>query len=157
MANVGIFYGSTKGATKVVCEYVAKKLNAKLIDIKSVDDASSFEEFDTIILATSSYGFGELQGDWLDKIDILYDVNFDGKNVAFIGLGGLKRHTDSFCSSLVDFLPKIKHATIIGSSEVGEYKVENSMALINGKFIGLCVDFSDENWQKRADEFIKSL
>lgn len=155
---IGVFYGSTKGATKSVAEYVAKSLNANAIDIANVENASEFDKFDTIILATSSYGFGELQDDWREKISLLDDVDFSGKKVALIGVGGLARHADSFCSSLVEFLPKIKAAKRVGSSELDGYEIENSSAFINDKFIGFCIDFKgDENWQERAKKWCDNL
>lgn len=32
--NIAIFYGSTKGATKSVCELIASELKAEIFDIK---------------------------------------------------------------------------------------------------------------------------
>lgn len=111
-----------------------------------------------MILASSSYGFGELQDDWLNSIGLLDDVNFEGKKVALVGVGNQTRHGDSFCSSIVEFLPKIKSAKKIGASEVGGYKFINSASYINGKFIGLCVDFKgDENWEQRVKNWCENL
>ncbi|MSN96780.1 flavodoxin [Campylobacter sp. FMV-PI01] len=155
---VGIFYGSSKGSTRDVANFIGNELDAKIFNIKDVKSVDEFSKFSTLIFASSSYGFGELQEDWLEKINLLDGVKFSDKKVALIGVGGLARHADSFCSSLVEFLPKIKAATRVGSSDLDGYEIQNSSAFINGKFIGLCVDFKgDENWQKRAKKWCENL
>ena len=39
--------------------------------------------FDNIILASPTYGMGELQDDWASVIDEVADMDFSGKVVAF--------------------------------------------------------------------------
>ena len=115
--SVGIFYGSKQGATKAVCEFVASELDAKIFDIKDTK-TEEIEKFDVVILASSSYGFGELQDNWKEKIHSLLKVDFKDKKVALIGVGNQERHQDSFCSSLVDFLPFLKKTNLIGFDAV---------------------------------------
>lgn len=155
--NIGIFYGSKQGATKAVCEFISKELDCEIFDIKDTK-IEKISQFDLVILASSSYAFGELEESWQDKINELKNIKFDGKKVALIGVGNLQRHQDSFCSAIVDFLPYIKAANLIGSDDLNGYSFKNSSAFINGKFIGLCVDFKgDENWQKRAKNWCENL
>ncbi|NLK66568.1 MAG: flavodoxin [Campylobacteraceae bacterium] len=156
--SIGLFYGSTNGGAKSVATLVANELGAEVFDVKEVKSADEFAKFDTLVLASSTYGLGEMQDDWLNALDLLDDVNFVGKKVALVGVGNQARHGDSFCSSIVDFLPKVKGASLIGSSELDGYKFDYSAAFINGKFIGLCVDFKgDENWEARAKAWCDRL
>lgn len=157
MEKIGIFYGSSGGNTKEVSEFIAEKLGAEVTNIKDAK-IEDFDKFTKFIFATSSYGFGELQDDWFEKIELLDEVDFKEKTVALVGVGGLARHADSFCSSLVDFLPRIKGANLVGQSDLDGYKIKKSSAFINGKFIGLCVDFKgDKNWQSRVEKWCESV
>ena len=66
--SIGIFYASAKGHTKAACEYLAGKVSgAQLIDVKDAK-AEDFAKFDVIIVAAPSYGDGELQADWVEKL-----------------------------------------------------------------------------------------
>lgn len=155
---IGIFYGSKNGATKSVCELIANELGAEIFCIKDVKNSNEFEKFDTLIFASANYAFGQLQDDWTNKIELLNSVNFKGKKVGLVGVGNQERHPDSFCSNLVDFLPKIKAAKKIGVSPKDGYKFDESASFINGKFIGLCVDFKgDTKWQERTKNWCKNL
>ncbi|PSM52735.1 flavodoxin [Campylobacter blaseri] len=157
MEKIAIFFGSSSGNTKEVSEFIAKKLDADIFDIKDAKVAD-FDKYTKFILATSSYGFGDLQDDWFENLELLDEINFKEKTVALVGIGGLARHADSFCSALVDFLPKIKGVNFIGQTELDGYEIKKSSAFINGKFIGLCVDFKgDKNWQTRVEKWCKSV
>src|SRR3712207_7300726 len=86
MKTVGIFYGTTGGKTKEVIDIVA----AKLGDVKVIDVANGIGElssFDNIILASPTYGMGDLQDDWAGCYDELTGMDFSGKVVALIGVG----------------------------------------------------------------------
>lgn len=155
---VAIFYASKNGATKEVANLIKTELGAEIFCIKDVKNTHEFEKFETLIFASSNYGFGQLNDDWLEKIDLLNGVNFDNKKVALVGVGNQERHPKSFCSNLVDFLPKIKAAKKIGMSEKNGYEFDESAAFINGKFIGLCVDFKgDLHWQNRVKSWCENL
>lgn len=155
---IGIFYATGKGDTKKACEYLGEKLNAKVIAVKDVASASEFEGFDLLILASSSYGFGDLHDDWSQKLNLLREANLKGKKVAIIGVGNQARHADSFCGGVVEFLPCIKGSILLGSSDQNGYKFDNSSAFINGKFIGLMLDTKgDSEYEKRIDEWARAI
>ena len=74
MNTVGIFYGTTGGKTKEVVDIIASQLgDAQVFDV--ADGIDAIEMFDNIILASPTYGAGELQDDWASVIDELADVD----------------------------------------------------------------------------------
>lgn len=155
--KTAIFYATGKGDTKKVAEYIGAKLNADLIEVKDANK-DDFEKYDFLILASSSYGYGELHGDWVEKLSELKSANLKGKKVALVGVGNQQRHADSFCGGIVDFLGAIKTADIIGQSDQDGYKFEKSQAFINGKFIGLVLDTKgDSEYEKRIDKWLDSV
>ncbi|CZE48009.1 flavodoxin domain-containing protein [Campylobacter geochelonis] len=150
MNDLAIFYGSTSGATQEVCELIANNLSADIYDVKCAN-TEDFKRYNKFIFASSTYGDGALQDDWAEKINLLDEIDFHGKTVALVSIGNQERHAENFCSSIVDFLPKIKGANLVGQSELDGYKFEKSSAFINDKFIGLCVDFKgDSKWKSRV-------
>lgn len=82
---IGIFYGSSTGNTKDVAAKLQSEIGGDLHNITDVD-ADSFGGYDGIVLATSTWGAGDLQDDWEDFLPNLDDVDFSGKKVAILGL-----------------------------------------------------------------------
>ena len=95
MAKIGIFYASGKGDTKKACEYLAGKIGGELIAVKEAN-GEDFEKYDVLILASPSYDFAELHGDWKAKLGALKSASLSGKLVALVGVGNQERHPDSF-------------------------------------------------------------
>ena len=89
--SIGIFYASAKGHTKAACEYLAGKVSgAQLIDVKDAK-AEDFAKFDVIIVAAPSYGDGELQADWVEKLPLL-KAGCKGKKAAILAVGNQANH-----------------------------------------------------------------
>ena len=154
--SIGIFYASAKGHTKAACEYLAGKVSgAQLIDVKDAKAAEDFAKFDVIIVAAPSYGDGELQADWVEKLPLL-KAGCKGKKAAILAVGNQTNHPQTLFSGAVDFLPYLKDAQIFGASDVDGYKFNHSAFFINGKFAGLALDVKgDENYSKRIDKWVE--
>ena len=86
--SVGIFYTTTKGHTKSACEYLSGKIGANLVDVKSAG-AEDFAKFDVIIVAAPSYGDGEIQSDWAEKLPLL-KAGSKGKKATIVAIGRLR-------------------------------------------------------------------
>ena len=156
--KVGIFYATGKGDTQKACEYIAGKLGAEIYAVKDVKEGSEFEKFDLLILASSSYGFGALHDDWKAKLETLKEADVKGKKTALVGVGNQARHADNFCGGVVEFLPCIKGAALIGATEKDGYVFDYSSAFINGKFIGLALDTKgDKEYEKRIDKWVGEI
>lgn len=147
MGKTAIFYGSTEGNT----ENVAYKLKDLLgdVDIYNVDSASAddIQKYDNVIFGASTWEIGELQEDWETFIDVLDDVDFAGKTVAFFGTGDADGYPDTFVDALGIIYERIKEsgAKFIGAVETDDYTFDDSRALVDGKFIGLPIDEDNES------------
>lgn len=151
-----VFYATAKGDTKAVCEYLAKISNMEIFNIEDTK-TSKISEYDFIILASSTYGDGELAPAWAKKLNELNKINFKDKKVALIGVGNAARHSDHFAESINHFIDKIQDATLVGESQ-SEYKFNASKAFKDGKFIGLVLDTKgDSEYQKKIDKWVDDL
>ena len=156
MANL-LVYATKGGDTKVVAEYIAEKLDFKAIEAKDLtsDDLTNSQ---SLILAVSTHGDGQIHAKFDDKLDLLNSTDLNGKKVALVGVGNQERHPDDFCSGLAAFLPVLKKVNLVGLWGAEGYKFNYSRAFINGKFLGLTIDFKgDSAWQARADKWIETV
>lgn len=157
MAKVGIVYGSNAGDTKVVAEYISQSFDSEVIDAKDLT-IDFLTKYDKLIFAASTHGHGELQKDFKAKLDIIAEAEFIGKILALVGVGGQVKHPTTFLDGLVEFLPLIRGAKLVGATDIDGYAFKNSLSFINGKFIGLAIDYkNDKDWQARADKWIESI
>ncbi len=64
MKRTGIFYGSQTGNTAAAARLIADELGIPPSDVRDIASASTDEvmAFDSLILGTSTWGTGELQG-----------------------------------------------------------------------------------------------
>ncbi|MEE3693694.1 flavodoxin domain-containing protein [Campylobacter sp. CLAX-22107-21] len=157
MAKVGIVYGSNAGDTKVVAEYIGQSFDSEVIDAKDLT-IDFLTKYDKLIFTASTHGHGELQKDFKAKLDIINEADFGGKTLALVGVGGQVKHPTTFLDGLVEFLPLIRGARLVGATDIDGYAFKNSLSFINGKFIGLAIDYkNDKDWQTRADKWIESI
>lgn len=143
MEKIGIFYGSTTGRTQEIAEAVAEKLgNCDLVDVSnaSKDDLS---KYNNLILASSTYGDGDLQSDWEDFAGNLSPDDFSGKIVAILGLGDQDGYSDTFCDSIGLLAQLAQKATIIGRTKNENYDFSESKSVSGDEFLGLAID--DDN------------
>ena len=73
MKKIGIFYGSTTGTTESVAEQIASHLGVGSSEVYNVGntDAKVAEEYELLILGSSTWGSGELQDDWYDFLEFI--------------------------------------------------------------------------------------
>ena len=126
MAKIKIIYGSAGGNTEMVCEKVAgifgekadaggkkihkvEMLKAKLTDPAKLGVGGEHGDFDLLILASPTYGHGQLE-QYFDKfLQGLAAVELKDRNCAIIGLGDPKYDSDYHIESakfIMDFLKK---------------------------------------------------
>ena len=159
MAQIGVVFGSNDGtgAASVAAKYIADKLGADIINATELENTfiSSHEK---LIFVASTHKVGELQKDFRAKLEVVANADFSGKTLALVGLGGTEKHAETFCDGLVEFLPLIRGAKLVGAYDDGGYAYKHSLAFINGKFIGLVLDVkADTNWQARTDAWLASV
>ena len=152
--STGIFYGSSTGNTKDVSIKLHEALGGDLHNITDVD-ADTISGYDFIVLATSTWGAGDLQDDWEDFFPNLDDVDFSGKKVAIMGLGDQENYGDTFVDGMAILAEKVeeKGGQIVGHTPIEGYSYDNSEAEKDGSFIGLVID--EDNQSDATDERVK--
>ncbi|PAF53419.1 flavodoxin [Helicobacter sp. 13S00482-2] len=161
MKKVGIFYGSDSGNTQTICEKIADKLgkeNTELIDVAKASK-DQLLGFDNLILASSTYGSGDLQTDWEDFIGSLDEADFSGKTVALVGLGDQDTYSDTFCDALYHLYDKAKGGKLIGQTSTDGYTFDDSKGVDGGKFVGLAIDEDnqDDMTDSRIDAWVSQI
>ena len=134
MKKVGIFYGSTTGATEGVAETIASRLGVANEDIHN---------------------------DWNDFLDKLKAKKLSGKTVAIFGCGDSASFGGSFCSAIGIIYNELQGSgcQFAGSVDTDGYSYDSSEACVDGQFVGLPLDESNESDQtdKRIDTWISGL
>ena len=155
MAKIGIFYGSTTG----VCEDVANKIAEQLGDADVYNIAGNEDklgDYDVLILGTSTWGFGELQADWIDSVDALGSLDLNGNKVAFFGTGDQSSFGDTFIDGIALLNDEIEKtgATVVGHTSTDGYDFSESKAVVDSEFLGLAID--EVNQSDLTDERIEA-
>jgi len=156
MGKTGIFYASKSGVTEAFAKQLAEQLGADLHNMKSTN-VDVIAGYNNVILMASSYFFGALMEDWGSKVKLLHTVDFNGKNVAIVGVGNQERHPDSFCSGTADFYDKLRFsgARFVGDVCACGYTFTFSRMQYGGRMLGLCLDKADPKVQEKIDEWLK--
>jgi len=159
MKKTGIFYGSTTGVTESLAEQIASKLGIGKEDMHNVGsvDAKTAEDYELLILGSSTWGAGDLQDDWYDFIDNLVNCNLTGKTVAIFGCGDADSYGDTFCDAVGAIYEKLQESgcTFTGSVSTDGYSYDASTAEVNdGEFVGLLID--DCNQSDLTEERIQN-
>lgn len=105
MALAKIVFASMTGNTEEIADIVADKLRDLGLDV-DVDecttvDASDFLEADIAIVATYTYGDGELPDEIMDFYEDLADLDLSDKIYGVVGSGDT--FYDEFCKAVDDF------------------------------------------------------
>ncbi len=159
MKRTAIYYGSTTGTTKEISDMIGEKLGADIYNV--ADGFDSIENYGNLIFASSTWGYGELQDDWIGALDELANVDLNGKKVAFLGTGD----SASFESTFVDAIGIIYDAIVdSGASFVGQidkegYEYSGSTGERDGKLLGLAIDQINEEdkTEERISNWIEIL
>ena len=108
-------------------------------------------ELRSLILGTSTWGDGELQDDWYDGIKVLKNANLSGKTIALFGCGDSESYSDTFCDGMGILFEDLKDSgcTFVGAVSDSDYTYASSVAVADGKFVGLALD--DVNESDRTD------
>lgn len=161
--KIGIIYGSSSGTTQSVAETIAKKLQGREVTVMDVAQATpeKIVGFDTLLLGTSTWGWGELQDDWDAFLPKLRTANLSGKIVALFGLGDSASYPDTFVDGMGIIYDALSSTgcTVKGQMKNEGYSFSSSNALRGDTFVGLPLDDTNENklTSPRIDDWIKSI
>lgn len=143
---IGIIYGSSMGNTEEVAKFISEKIGLEN-EVLNISDTSAdtINGFDKLILATSTWGSGDLQDDW-DAFDFS-GLSLSGKVVAVFGLGDSQSYSDEFCNGMAKLYDAAvaAGANVVGSVSTDGYEFDGSEAVRDGKFVGLPLDAENES------------
>ena len=155
MKKIAIFYGSSMGNTKAVAKDLSTKLDADIFDVAH-SPKDKLSKYDNVIFGTSTWGFGDLQDDWEDFINVLEAADLSNKVVAVFGFGDGSSYPDTFVDGIgtIYNVVKDKASKVIGQTETDSYDYDASTAEVDGKFVGLPLD--DENQSDLTDSRVEA-
>lgn len=143
MNKIGIFYGSTTGTTAHVAMEIAHKLNIEEMDVHDVSktEPSVVDDYDLLIMGTSTWGDGDMQEDWYDFLAGLEPLDLSSKCFAVFGCGD-ETMKETFCSGVGKLYQKVLETGAKPGGEFNEfgYNFSHSGADIDGKVVGLVLD-----------------
>jgi len=168
MKKIGLFYGPLGGSTEKVAKKVAAALGNENVELIPVKDAkaSDVDKFENIIYGMSTIGketweSDKSANDWDVFLPEVEKVDYSNKVIAMFGLGDQITYDLHFVDALGVVANKIipKGAKIIGSVETEGYEFRESLALVDGKFIGLPVneDFEPELTDERINNWVDKI
>ncbi|WP_417332667.1 flavodoxin [Halarcobacter sp.] len=155
METIGLFFGSDTGTTEDIVEKI-KNAFSKEIEVHNIADSSKedIEKYDKLILASPTWGSGDLQADWEDFENNLQEIDFSSKTIALVGLGDQESYSDTFCNSLSHLYAHVKAGNVVGKTSTDGYHYDESESVVDGKFVGLAID--DVNQDELTDERIEA-
>jgi flavodoxin I len=157
MRQIGIFFGTDSGTTRLIAKKIAKAIKARLgedavakplnVNRASADDLLAFK---ALILGTPTYGEGLLPGKandtdeaaWLEFLPQLDGKDFSGTRIALFGLGDQEKYPTHFCDAMMDLhsLFSKAGAQMLGGIDTGGFEFKRSRAVVDGRFVGLALD-----------------
>ncbi|MBN1928373.1 MAG: flavodoxin [Chlorobiaceae bacterium] len=149
MKNIGIFWGSETGNTRAAAEMIGQSLGVPSSNIRNIASATldDLAAFDVLIIGTSTWGAGELQGDWDSFFPKLNGADFSGKSVAFFGLGDQVIYADYFQDAMGILYDEFaaRGAAVVGAWPDEGYEYTYSRAVRDGVFVGLALDADNQD------------
>lgn len=162
MKKVGIFFGSSTGYTEEVAGKIAEKLGVSAGDVHDISEASAgdADQYEVLLLGSSTWGISELQDDWYDFKDDLKG-HLAGKEVGLFGTGDCESYDDTFCDAVGILYDEFQGSgcTFIGAYKPEGYNYSVSSAERDGLLLGLLLDEvnQDELSDERMDTWIAAL
>lgn len=158
MEKVGLFYGSDTGNTEDIAIKIQKEFGVENIELFDVGEASidDLENFSNIILGSSTWGIGEMQGDFEEFMNEVEDMNLIGKKIAIFGLGDADNYSDTFVDAIgiIYDIIKDKGCEIVGNVSTDEYNFDDSLGVKDGVFVGLPID--EDNESDKTDSRVRA-
>lgn len=160
--KVGIFYASATGTCRAVAEKIASKLGVAAGDVHDVSKASAADadQYDVLLLGSSTWVPGEMQSDWYDFASDL-KPHLKGKKVGLFGTGDGSTYSDTFVDAIGAMFDEFSDSgcTFIGSMPTDGYDFGESLAVRDGEFVGLPIDEDNESGKtdERIAQWVTSL
>ena len=77
MKEVALFYGTYTGITGEIAQKIVNELGADKVDIFNISqNGEKMNDYNKLIIGTSTWSIGELQEDWNDFMPSLQQMDF---------------------------------------------------------------------------------
>lgn len=163
MKKIGLIYSFNSNKTAKIAEKIKEGLTdspLELVNAESITE-EEFLKFDNLILGVPTWFDGELPNYWDEFGPAIEDMNLKGKQIALYGLGDQIGYPENFLDAvgIMAQLLESRGAKIVGQTSTEGYTFESSMAIRNGKFLGLAIDFENQATKnkERVGAWIKQL
>ncbi len=163
MKKIGLFYSFKSKNNAKIAEYILnefKDSQIETIDAENVNE-EQFLAYSNLIMGVPTWFDGELPNYWDEFIPALEELNLHDKKIAIYGLGDQVGYPENFLDAvgIMAELLESRGAAIVGKTSIVGYQFEKSKALQQDKFLGLAIDFENqENLNKeRVTNWAKQL
>ncbi|ABR49154.1 flavodoxin [Alkaliphilus metalliredigens QYMF] len=119
MKKISIIFGSTTGNTERVAEIIKDNMAECEVTVTDVCNAKDemIKSADTVLFGASTWGYGEIQDDFLEYYNSMKSELLSAKDVAVFGCGDSVGFSDVYCRA-VDLI--IEKASECGANVIGE-------------------------------------
>ena len=150
MNKIGLFYITGAIKTSNIARCIKEAFGRKVkIDIISVECVShnNFDEYDNLIIGTSTWSDGTLPVFWDEIINDIEKIDLSGKKVAIFGLGDQVNYPDNFVDGIGILAEAFEStgAVIVGRTSPQGYTFNRSLALNDNMFDGLAIDIENQS------------
>ncbi|MBZ0307310.1 MAG: flavodoxin domain-containing protein, partial [Anaerolineae bacterium] len=119
-------------------------------------------DYDKLIIGVPTYNIGELQDDWFFVFDELAEVVLVGIQVALYGMGDQYGYPDTFQDAIGILGRRLRDdcgAELVGYWPTDGYEFTDSLAIEDGKFMGLALDdgYQGNLTEARVKAWVKQL
>jgi len=156
MKKVGVFFSFSSNKTARLGDKIiesfgidnVEKVNAENITVEE------FLNYSNYIVGVPTWFDGELPMYWDELVPAIKDMDLSGKKFAIYGLGDQKGYPENFNDGVGLFAELVisQGAQVVGYTSIEGYNFENSRAVKEGLFCGLCLD--QENQAKMSEKRI---
>lgn len=144
---IGLFYGSTGGATARVAGLIEDGFRLRYGATVEVMDVAEYYldevlEFNRLLFGIPTWNVGQLQQDWEAVLDELDGMDLSGKVAAVFGLGDQVGYPRTYGDAVFFLADKLeaRGARLIGAWSLDGYVFDASWAVRDGRFLGLMLD-----------------
>ena len=156
--KIGIFFGSSTGNTETAAELIEghfSEHDCTVQDVSSIE-AGDLLGYDFLMMGISTWYVGEAQDDWIDIIDDMEGMDFNGVKFAIFGQGDQLGDPDTFQDGMGMIYEKMiaGGGECLGFTSIEGYDFDESRGVIDDKFCGLSLD--EDNQGEMTDERVEA-
>lgn len=88
-----------------------------------------------------------MQEDWYSGVELLKKLDLSNRTVALFGCGESGGYPNTFCGGMSGIYEAVTQsgAKVIGQVEASNYDYDSSESVVDGKFVGLAIDVTEDD------------